>query len=377
MENGILKTKILRKITEVPPEEWNSVFPEVLESYQFFKTLDESNFEQFSFYYILVYDHNALVGAAPCFLMHYPLDTTVGGPLKSICNAIKRIFPNLFDLKAVICGLPMGQGRIGVRGESKRVVQAISECMKQIAKKEKTNIVAFKDFGVAYTDSLNFLSGHGFSRFENLPSTDMEIRFNDFDSYLKTLSRASRDGLKRKLKKTTGLVKIDLEISDNLNGSLQEVYELYLQTVSKAETQFEMLPIEFFDRISQNMSAKIKYFMWRIDQKLVAFALCLVSNDHFIDYYLGFDYSVAFDYHLYFIRFRDLLKWCIEHKMKTYEMGPTTYEPKRRLGFDFIPLYLYVKHLNRWIDPLFKLLCHILKPENFHPVFKEMSDRKQ
>ena len=56
------KFRIVRKISEIPAEEWIKVFPAVMESYYFFKTLDESNFEQFSFYYILVYDKDKLVG---------------------------------------------------------------------------------------------------------------------------------------------------------------------------------------------------------------------------------------------------------------------------------------------------------------------------
>ena len=120
------------------------------------------------------------------------------------------------------------------------------------------------------------------------------------------------------------------------------------------------------------MPQETKYFFWRMDKKLVAFALCFVSKDHFVDYYLGFDYSVAFDCHLYFVRFRDLMNWCIENRMKTYEMGTTGYEPKRRLGFNFIPQFVYVKHRLPWLHRPFKWLCHFLKPENFDPVFKEM-----
>lgn len=53
-------------------------------------------------------------------------------------------------------------------------------------------------------------------------------------------------------------------------------------------------------------------------------------------------------------------------------MGSTGYEPKRRLGFDFIPLYIYAKHRNKLINPILKFFSHILKPENFDPVFKEL-----
>jgi len=149
-----------------------------------------------------------------------------------------------------------------------------------------------------------------------------------------------------------------------------------LQTEARGDMQFEILPKRFFDAISDNMPAEAKYFLWRVNGKLVAFALCLISGGHFVDYYLGFDYSVAHEYHLYFIRFRDLMNWCIQNGMKTYEMGPTGYEPKRRLGFGFVPLYAYAKHRKKWIRPFFNLLCCVMKPENYDPIFKQM-ERKE
>lgn len=307
--------------------------------------------------------------------MNYPLDATVAGPLKNLSSAVKKIFPHIFDLKVLICGLPMGQGRIGILGESQPVMQAVLKQMERIAQEEKASVIAFKDFGLADMPVLDFLQEKGFYKFESLPSTEMEICFTSFDGYLKTLSRASREGLKRKFKKLDGNIKIDLEISNDLNGALEEVHDLYLQTVARAENQFEVIPKEFFKNISKSMPAQTKYFLWRMDKKLVAFAFCLISEERFIDYYLGFDYSVAHQYHLYFIRFRDLMNWCIENKMKIYEMGSTSYEPKRRLGFQFIRLFAYAKHRNPWVNPFFKTLCVFLKPENFDSVFKEIEKR--
>jgi len=138
---------------------------------------------------------------------------------------------------------------------------------------------------------------------------------------------------------------------------------------------FELLPIAFFEKISKNMPGNIKYFLWRIDGKLVAFLLCLVSKDTLIDYYVGMDYSIAHKYHLYFLKFRDILNWCIKNNIKRYEMGITGYEPKRRLGFNFVPLYLYAKLRNRALRPAFNFMCQFLKFEHFDPSIKKGRER--
>jgi len=367
------EVRITRRIEEILRQDWEQVFPKVLENYDFFRTLDESDFPQFSFFYIMAYDRGRPVGATSCFLMDYPMDLAVEGAFKKVLDAIKKFAPRILSPRIVICGIPMGQGRVGVAGEAGPVLKAICKAMEKIAREHKAGIIAFKDFNSTYNDMFKDLLKDGFFQVQSLPSTDMRLTFTGFQQYMDSLSNASKSGLKRKFKKIDGKVKIDLEITDKIDdGVLAEIYPLYLQTHERQDIGMEKLGPDFFKNIARNMPRQIKYFLWRMEAKIVAFSLCFVSEDYFIDYYLGFDYSLAHEFGLYFIRFRDMMKWCIDHSIKVYEMGQTSYEAKRRMGFDFIRLYIYARHRNRLINPLFKFLGRIVKPENFHPVFIEM-----
>ena len=367
-----LKTRVVKKITQISASDWNKVYPDVLEGYNFYKTLDEIGLDQFSLFYIAVYDRKTPVAATACFIMNYPLDTSINGPLRRVTNSIRKVMPNIFSLKAVICGMPMGQGKIGIAGEPDTVMKVILRRLEQIAKKNKASIIAFKDFDQAQTRNLDPLQGKGFTKFDSLPTTMLNVWYKDFEEYMTTLSGASRYDLRRKFKKVDGHVNFDFKIVDAVDdGELQEVYKLYLDIVAKHDMGFELLPMEFFRRLPVNMPGQTKYFLWRIDEKLVMFLLGLTSQDMFIDYYVGLDYSITLKYHLYFIKFRDTLNWCIKNRIKQYEMGITGYEPKRRLGFDFVPLYLYVKLRNRALRPVFAFLCQFLKFENFDPALKK------
>lgn len=373
-----LTIKLTRKIEEIPLEDWNKVYPKVLENYHFFKTLDEANFEQFSFYYIIIYEQDTPVAATSIFSMHFALDMMVKGLLKVFLNFIKKLTPNLLSPKVLICGLPMGPGRIGITGEPRPLIQKICAVLEELAKKEKAAMIIFKDFTAVYDDILKVLLKRGYHKIESIPLAKMPINFSSFADYLKTLSPVSRSGLKRNLKKADQSVKIDLEITDALDeNTLPKVYELYLETYRRQDLGLEKLPIDFFRIISKNMPNEVKYFLWRIEGKIVAFALCLIAQDYFIDYYLGFDYSVAHQYYLYFVRFRDLLNWCINHGIKEYEMGVTSYEPKRRLGFDFVRLYFYMKHRNKLINLFFDFFSYFFKPERYEPIFKEMNKNRR
>ena len=324
-----LKTIVTKKIGDIPRKDWDSVFPKVIEGYDFYKTLDESQFEQFSFYYIVVYDNESAVGAAPCFSMRYSLDTSISGSSRRILNYIKKFAPNIFSVKALICGMPMGRGQIGIAEgkEGGKIVEAILRKMQEIARDEKTKLIAFKDFPHGYKDAFKILIENGFFIVDGLPYAEMDLTFKTFEDYLKKLSGSTRYDLRRKFKKVDCCVKIDMNIVDDLEGDLlAEVYKLYLQMLDKHEMTFEIVPIEFFKNTPKNMPKRTKFFLWYVDNKLAAFLFCMVSDDVMMDYFLGLDYALAHKYHLYFIKHRDVMKWCIENGIKRYEIGFSGYE---------------------------------------------------
>ena len=262
-KKGPLRTRVIRKIEDVSFEEWGRVFPDVLEGYYFFKTLDESGFDQFAFYYILVYERERLVGAASCFLLDYSLDTSVSGPLRHFSNAIRKVLPNLFCIKALACGIPMGQGHMGLAGDDPpAVLGAILRRMEQIARKTRAHVLAFKDFNRSYVSILDPLLNEGFLKIDGLPTTELHSDFPDFEAYLKTLSGNARSSLRRNLKKTSG-VNIECLVVDALDDKiLGEAHSLYMQVVKAHEMDFEILPHDFFKAISRNMPNETKFFLW-------------------------------------------------------------------------------------------------------------------
>ena len=371
-----METRVFRKIEEISPDDWNRVYPPSLEGYEFFKTLDECNLEQFFLRYILVYDQGRVVGAAPCFLMDYPVDTTIQGPLKSFLLKLKKIFPRLLNIRALMCGQPIGRGRIGAVGDSEPVVRAISDCMGKIGQEERVDLLVFKEFDPTFKPMLTSLKKEGYCEFSSIPNTEKELHFKSFDEFMMSLSYKTRYDLKKKFKKVDGHCRIDLEVVDHLGDVLEDAHRLYLQMIERHEIAFEMMPKEFFKKIAENMPGKIKFFLWRMEGKLVAFAFCHVSGDYFLDSYLGLDYAVAHQYHLYFVRFRDMFNWCLEHGIKTYEMGCTNYDPKKRLDFKFVPMTIYAKFRNRLLNRLLPLGCEFVKPERYDPTLKEIKKRE-
>jgi len=90
------------------------------------------------------------------------------------------------------------------------------------------------------------------------------------------------------------------------------------------------------------MPDRARFFLWRKDGRLVAASICLVHDGVLYDEYLGLDYAVAHDWHLYFITFRDVLTWALAQGLREYRSTPLGYGPKLHLGFELAPLDLHL-----------------------------------
>jgi len=140
---------------------------------------------------------------------------------------------------------------------------------------------------------------------------------------------------------------------------------------------FELIVKEFFKKISERLPKETRYFLWRIKGRLVAFNLALVDAPLLYDEYLGLDYTVAYQYHLYYVTFRDIVRWCLQHDVRRYVTGALNYDPKKRLDFSFTPLYVYIRHTHRLSNRVFRLVSHLIKPERFDPILKSFYKRAE
>jgi predicted N-acyltransferase len=376
--NKTLGARIFKSASQINKAEWDGVFPAIAESYNFFKTLDETLQRQFKHRYICIYEEDRLVCLAPCFIMDYPLETTVEGFLKRAALRIKAVFPKLLTLPALICGCAAAEGRVGFKDITRPDIREfLVSAIFSLAKSEHLNFVAFKDFTDEYGLLFTTLEKSGFHKIHSYPAVELDIRFDSFEAYLSSLSRITRKGLLRNFREVEKLPALQMETTNALGSLLDEAYELYLNTLKKSDVQFEMLSKDFFRVISQNAPDETRYFLWKLSGKLVAFDLCLLSNNILVDEYIGLDYAYAYKYHLYYLTFRDIMLWCIKNGVKTYESGALNYDPKKRLDFKFIPQSFLVRHSNPVLNFFLGFLCLVLKPENFDPILKEMNRKKR
>jgi len=368
--------EVVRSIRQIDEEEWNGSFPPHPEDYRFYTALHDALEDQFELSYLVIRNGAQCVCIIPCFLTDYALDTTADGPLKTILSSVRAALPGLFTVRAFVCGSPATDGRLPV--DFPRHEEAASLAigtLRSIAREKKASFLAFKDFPEEPVLFFESLAREGFRAVRTYPSVNLKIGFSSFEEYLASLSRATRKDLRRKFRNDEGAEAIDMEVRTGIGDALDDVYRLYLETFDRSEVRFEKLSKQFFRDVSERMPEAARYFLWRLNGKLVAFALCLVSGACLVDEYLGMDDAASRRYHLYFRTFRDILTWCLANGIRTYESGAFNYDPKKRLDFSCLPRYVYVRHIDKKRSVMLDLMIAAFRPERFDPMLKVMWER--
>ena len=365
MEN--VELKILDSVNDIKKSEWDALFGDIPEGHGFYKTLEESNLEDYSFCYAGLYRNGEAVLVAPLFVGDLDLGITVTGPISGIIGGIRKVFPRFLKVKTLFCGSPFGEnGILGFAGglgndEKKALIRALENAMDGYCRGKKIPMMVFKDHDGAFDAALSgALRSAGFFMVDSMPSAGMKIDFSSLEEYLKKLSGSTRKDLRRKIRNSEkGDVKI--KVVDNVEDTIDEVYRLYLNTYEKGQMKFEKLSRDFFLNIARNLNPEVRFFLYYCDGALSAFNLCFVHKDIFIDKFIGFDYGLSRKYGLYSLSWCRNIEWCLANGVKYYQVGQTDYAPKETLGGELTPLYAYVKHRNVVYNSFLKTLAGILK----------------
>ncbi len=356
---------VLRRDDLAQSDEWRRAFREQCKDHRYYELIEETLANDFEHQYLLLRDSAGVVrGIQPFFFVQQNLVEGIPGPFRRLVDSLRRKFPKFLTMRILMVGCAAGEGHIGTMASADAtwLADALHAALPAVARAGKASLIALKDFSSRYRSVLGAFSDNGYARIPSMPMTRLALNFRDFDDYLAHLSYGTRKSLRRKFRKTERAAQITREITTDITPYLDEVYPLYLAVHERSPMKFEKLTKEYLSGLGRSMPERARFFLWRIDGRIVAFSLCLVHDGTIYDEYLGLDYSVALDLHLYFYTIRDILTWAIENGLTFYCSSPLNYDPKLHLGFELAPLDLYVRHARAFFNPIFSRLVRWLEP---------------
>jgi predicted N-acyltransferase len=358
-------------------EAWKHAFQGKCKNHRYYELVEQTLANDFEYRYVVLEDKDGGIrGIQPILFVQQNLVEGVRGVFRKIVDSVRKRFPRFLTMRVLMVGCAAGAGELDATNAETEawIAEALGATLRDYARANKASLVVFKDFLASHRPAMTALYRNSYARVPSMPMTRLAMPFQNFDDYLQTLGYISRKSLRRKFRKIERETKIDMQVVNDVSNIIEQIYSLYLQVHERSPMKFEHLTRDFFLRIAKEMPESARFFIWRIDQRIVAFSLCLVCGDTIYDECLGLDYEVALDLHLYFYTMRDVIRWAIEKKLRYYMSGPLNYDPKLHLGHELAPLDLYVMHTKPLLNPIFQFAVKYLEPTRHDPTLKKFSN---
>lgn len=364
----MIEMRTAETITAIGRDRWQSLFPGELESYDYLLAVEEANLDGFTWCYVMAWEDERLLAAAPGFITQYPLDTTLAAAGKLITQQVRRVAPRALSLQLSCLGSPCTETALlgfadGLNGGARtRLLQILVEGFERDAKNRGSSLIAVKD--VAETSQVPWddtLRSSGYIGIPGLPTAHLDINFATIEEYLFSLSSGTRKDMRRKLRV---LEQVRIEWRSNLDDVLNRILELYRGTLARAEMRLEELTPAFFQFVLKRMGAGAVCALYFAGDELLAFNLLLKDDTTLLDKFFCMDAGLGRDYNLYFLSWFTNVDYCLERGLSLYRSGQAAYENKVRLGSVLTRTTMYARHRNPVLNRALRLAAPLFSADS-------------
>ena len=359
------------ELAQVP--RWSQAFADRRKDHRYYEIVEDT-VRGFDYRYIVVADAGGTVRAVqPCFILDQDLLQGAGPRVGAVVARVRRVWPRFMCLRTLMVGCVAGEAHIEAdAAPAPAAMRLLAEALPALARQAKTPLVVLKEFPARYRGALACFRRAGFTCIPSMPTTSLSIVYPSFDDYMsRALSSRTRKDLRKKFRDAAKSARIEMSVVDDIPAVIDDVYPLYLRVYERSKLRFEKLSKDYFCRLGRDMADKVRLFIWRQNGRTIAFALCMIEGETICGEYIGLDYGIALDLHLYHHVFRDVMTWAIANGFKSLAVGGLNYEPKLRLKCRLDPLDLYVKHTSPLLNLLLKRLLPLLEPTRQEKILRE------
>ncbi|MEO1264874.1 MAG: GNAT family N-acetyltransferase [Pseudomonadota bacterium] len=345
--------------------DWRALYGTSAEAADYFRACEEAPLETFDYAAAVASEGGSPVMGLPTFTGAFRYDMGLSGTARWWTEAIHQRVPKLVALPVYGAGSPhsdelaLGISPCVACDPARRAAAfgALLDSMEAHARSQKIEVVFLKDVTdaqAAWADPL--LSARGFSRLATLPVAHLPLPFASEEDYVASLSSNMRSNLRRKLKRAGD---VEVEIRSEACAIESELAEMRQATQNAAKTNygdFEDLAPGYYDAVLRALPDAARLLLYRKGGKLIGFSLVLLDDQRLTYKYTGMRYPEARDHNLYFINWMTMVRLCFERGIQHLHAGETTYLTKTRLGCVVERSWIYFKHTNRLVNPLFKAI---------------------
>jgi hypothetical protein len=356
---------------------WRHAFTAQHKDRRYFEIVEDTIHPEFDYRYFAIRDGDGLIRAIqPFFIVDQDLLAGLDSRLRSRIDRLRIHWPRFMRLRTLMLGCAAGEGHLDGDGEAAGLnAEVLTRTILAQARAQGARLIVLKEFPRRYRTILDRFVAGGFTRIPSMPMTRLSIAYADFDSYMRqALNSATRRKLRKKFAAADRASPIAMSVVTDIAPFIDEVYPLYLQVYRRSRLRFERLTKEYFCELGRRMPDKARFFIWRQDNRIVAFGECLVHGDTLFAEYLGLDYGVALDLHLYHHVYRCIVSWAIANGYRWLQSTGLNYDPKLHLRHRLEPIDLYVRGTSKGLNLALKWLLPLIEPTRYDETLRKFAN---
>ena len=355
--------------------EWDSIVDdeEIYNTHAYLWAIEHSGVNDLCYYYLTFYQHAKLIAHASVSVFIFGLDIMIKGAAGEYVDRIKRTFPRFLQIKLIECGHPTTLGSSIVFADvspetAAQVLLTLDTELAQVAKKEKTSLIAVRDVYSSRLSEYSSLRQSGYGVVPNMANTLLRIYQASFQEYLDDLVAKRRREIVHRMHvfEEQGCVVEKIHDFADIADVLEELWRMTY--VRAKEYQREVLNAAYFRNLSDALGDKSFVLLCKKAGRPIGFTMLIESGVTLISTYCGLDYTYNRSTYSYFVLFYRSIREAIELRMAWLELGVTNYNPKIEIGAVPEPMYIYARSTRRLLN---SVLIPILKAADAPPDYNK------
>ncbi len=359
---------------------WKHAFGGARKDHRYYELLEDTLPQDFEYGYFAVCDGTGAVRAVqPFFILEQDLLVGAGEAIVGLAARLRRLWPRFLTLRTLMVGCVAGEGHLdGEELTRKAIVRALASSIVSEARTLRASLVVLKEFPARYREPMRVFLDHGFVRVPSMPMTRLNISYRDFDDYMnRALNGATRRKLRKKFRAAESSAPITMSVMVDAAAIVDEIYPLYLAVYERSKLHFEKLTRAYLSSIGRRMPDKTRFLVWRQHERIVAFILCMIEGDALYAEYIGLDYGIALDLHLYHYAVRDMTEWAIANGFRWLRSSGLNYDPKLHLRHELDPVDLYARHVSPTANAILRRVLPLIEPTRHDPVLRKFPNYQE
>lgn len=360
-----LSFKWITEISDIPKSEWDSIYnDDILNSYDFFKSVSLSDFENVTFSYLVIYDKSKIFCIIPCFTYLLDIYHIVSNDfIRKVIRLVRKLFTGFLKKKVFIVGSYVStcEHHIGIlEGLPQHILVKIRSIVnmeiKKRSRQEKSSLTLIKEVSGKKIAEMKLFFDSDICFFEEYPRTVVPVS-DCLGSYPSFLKKKHRKTYNKYIARFESLY--EWEVVEDYEHLIPFFYELYKKVWRKSATKFEFLNEAYFNHLIKNIPIQSFCLIAKNCQgEILLIELLLEDKDKLIPFYLGIDYTGENLTLLYLNTIYRTMKEAEVRKKSIVELGQTAYYPKIMSGAFVERMYLGFYSYNKFWKFLIK---HIFK----------------